>query len=93
MFRSIWARSPLFLRQVKDMISCRDDNDKGLLIFAVESGRVEMRKAVMATISDMFAEQEVCRCTVGQQRRSSAIIYNTLSIFGSTPQYSWSVCI
>ena len=65
-FRSFWARSPLFSRQVKEMISCKDNADKGLLFFAIVYGRVEMFKAVMATISDKLAEEEVCLCTVGK---------------------------
>ncbi|CAN0093992.1 unnamed protein product, partial [Ascophyllum nodosum] len=41
------------------MISSKDDEDNGLLFFAVESRNVEMFKAVMATISDKLAEKEV----------------------------------
>ena len=65
-FRSIWACSLLFSRQVKEMISCTDNHGKGLLMAAVASKRVEMFKAVMATISDKLAEEEVRRCTVGK---------------------------
>ena len=44
------------------MISCKDNEDRGLLITAVRSGNVEMFKSVMATISDKFDEEEVRRC-------------------------------
>ena len=48
------------------MISCKDNAYKGLLFFAIANGRVELFKAVMATISDKLAEEEVRLCTVGK---------------------------
>ena len=64
-FRPVWARSPLNSRQVKEMISPKENQGHGLLNSAAESGRVDMFTAVMATISGKLTDTEVRRCTVG----------------------------
>ena len=48
------------------MFSWKGNDGKGLLIFAVLSGGVEMFKAVMVNISNKLTAEEVRRCTVGK---------------------------
>ena len=61
-------RSPfhLFPRQAKKMFLQRSEFGGWLFSNAIETGRVEMFKAVQATVYDKLTEEEVRRCTVGE---------------------------